>query len=162
MTNETDKILSTNPEYATASPTGDVYRGWKKTETYAINGVFLHELYFQNLGNESGPIGQKSSNLMNKSFGGTDKWKEDFIACAKAARGWCIFAYEQRTATCRNILLDSHEDGNIATAYPIIVLDMYEHAYFIDYGTDKDAYINRFISNIPWGIIERRAAVINI
>ena len=159
-TNEVTEILSTNPERATANATYSHYRGLKKGETYAINGVILHELYFQNLGSAAGPPGAKVQNIMNRNFGGVDKWKEDFVACAKAARGWCIFVYEQRTATYRNIVLDSHEDGNIATAYPLIVLDMYEHAYFVDYGTDKEAYINRFISSIPWGIIEKRAAVI--
>ena len=158
-TNQTTTELATNPEYSTANATGGHYRGWKKTETYAINGVILHELYFQNLGNASGPMGPKMQQLVD-SFGGTDKWREDLIACATSARGWCVFVYEQRTGTCRNILLDSHDDGNIAMAFPILVLDMYEHAYFIDYGTDKAAYINRFLSNVPWDVIEKRASVI--
>jgi len=159
-TNEVTEILATNPEYATSNATYSHYRGLKKGETYAINGVILHELYFQNLGNEAGPIGPIVQNIMNRSNGSTDNWKEDFIACANAARGWCLFVYEQRTGTYRNIVLDSHEDGNIATAYPLIALDMYEHAYYIDYGTDKAAYINRFISNIPWNIIEKRAKIV--
>ena len=161
-TNEITKVLTTQPEWDTANATASHYRGWKKGETYAIDGVILHELYFQNLGNETEPepMGTKTENLINRYFDGVDKWKEDFTACAKAARGWCVLVYEQRTGTFRNILLDSHDDGNIASAYPILVLDMYEHAYFIDYGTDKAAYISRFIDNIPWGIIEKRAAII--
>jgi Fe-Mn family superoxide dismutase len=159
-TNEITKVLAEQPEYASANATAGHYRGWKKSEPYAINAVILHELYFQNLGNESGPMGKKAQHLMDRYFAGTDKWKEDFIACATSARGWCILAYEQRTGCCRNVLLDAHDDGNIATAYPIIVLDMYEHAYFLDYGTDKIAYINRFISQIPWNNIEKRAATV--
>jgi len=159
-TNEVTHTLSVNPEYSTANATASHYRGWKKGETYAINGVVLHELYFQNMGNEAGPAGMKVQNIFNRHFGGVNQWKEDFIACAMAARGWCITVFEQRTATLRNIVLDTHEDGNIASAYPLIVLDMYEHAYFTDYGTDKAAYINRFINSIAWGIIEKRAAVI--
>ena len=159
-TNETTHMLATNPEYSTANATGGHYRGWKKTETYAINGVILHELYFQNLGAESSPIGHKTQQLMEKYFGSVDNWREDFIACAKSARGWCTFVYEQRTATCRNILLDLHDYGNIAMAYPIIVLDMYEHAYFLDYGTDKGTYINRFTGSIPWEIVEKRASIV--
>jgi len=159
-TNETTAMLATNPEYATANATGGHYRGWKKTETYAINGVILHELYFQNLGNESVPIGPKTQHLIQQFFGSIDNWHEDFTACAQAARGWCVLLYEQRTGTCRNILLDWHDYGNIATAFPILVLDMYEHAYFIDYGKDKNTYIKNFISNIPWGIIEKRAGAI--
>jgi len=159
-TNEVTHVLDTDPEYSSANATASHYRGWKKGETYAINGTILHELYFQNLGNEAGPMGPKVQNLVNRYFGGTDKWKENLIAGANAARGWCIMVYEQRTRTCRNIILDSHEDGNIAMAYPLVVLDMYEHAYYMDYGTDKAAYINRFISNIPWDVIEKRASVL--
>lgn len=162
MTNLTDKTLASDPQYSTASPTGGHFRGWKKTETYAIDGVILHEQYFQNLGNEQGGSpGPKTQSVLNKWFGGIDKWREDFTACAKSARGWCILVYEQRTATCRNIILDTHDDGNITTAFPIIVLDMYEHAYFLDYGTDKDTYINRFLANMPWEAVEKRAALIS-
>ncbi|MCL1844258.1 MAG: Fe-Mn family superoxide dismutase [Defluviitaleaceae bacterium] len=161
MTNTTDKQLATNPEYSSASATGGHYRGWKKTETYSIDGMVLHELYFENLGKINSAPGPKTLKLINKYFGSLEKWKEDFVACATSARGWCIFAYEQRTAACRNILLDSHDDGIIITAYPIIVLDMYEHAYFLDYGTDKAAYINNFIKNLPWDTIERRTEMLD-
>jgi len=159
-TNEITRVLTEQPEFDSANATAGHYRGWKKSEPYAICGVILHELYFQNLGSESGPMGQKVQNLMDKYFGSADKWKEDFVACAKSARGWCVTVYEQRTGTCRNILLDSHDDGNIVTAYPLIVLDMYEHAYFLDYGTDKAAYINRFMAQIAWETIEKRAAAL--
>jgi len=159
-TNEISHVLATEPEYDTANATAGHYRGWKKSEPYAINGVILHELYFQNLGHEESPPGIKMQHLMDKFFGGLANWKKDFAACATSARGWCMLAYEQRTGTCRNILLDAHDDGNIATAFPIVVLDMYEHAYFIDYGTDKTAYINRFISHIPWNVVERRAKAV--
>jgi len=159
-TNEISKKLATDPQYDTANATASHYRGWKLGETYAIDGVILHELYFQNLGNEGGSPGPKTKALMDKYFGGFEKWKEDFIACGKAARGWSILVYEQRTKTCRNILLDSHNDGQIATAFPIIVMDMYEHAYFLDYGTDKATYVNRFIAQIAWDAVEKRAGVV--
>jgi len=159
-TNEITNKLATDPQYATANATASHYRGWKRGETYAIDGVILHELYFQNLGSEGGPPGPKMQALVDLYFGGFDKWKEDFIACATAARGWCILVYEQRTKTCRNILLDNHHDGHIATAFPVVVLDMYEHAYFLDYGTDKAAYINRFIAQVAWDAIEKRAGVV--
>ena len=159
-TNEVTQKLATNPEYATANATASHYRGWKRGETYAINGVILHELYFQNLGNEGGAPGVRMQKIFERYFGGYEKWKEDFIACGKAARGWCILAYEQRTKTCRNILLDNHQDGQIATAFPIVVLDMYEHAYFLDYGTDKAAYINRFIAQLAWDVVEKRSAAV--
>jgi Fe-Mn family superoxide dismutase len=159
-TNEIAQTLATNPEYASANATQSHYRGLKRGQTYALDGVILHELYFENLGDKTTPIGKKTQHLMDTYFGGTDKWKEDFIACATSARGWCVFAFEQRTKACHNFLFDSHDDGQITLAYPLIVLDMYEHAYFLDYGTDKAAYINRFISQIPWDAVEKRSAAI--
>ncbi|MCL2357317.1 MAG: Fe-Mn family superoxide dismutase [Defluviitaleaceae bacterium] len=157
MTNETDKTLATQPEYETASATGGHFRGWKETETYTINGVILHEMYFENLGSQKSAPGAKMQNIFNKYFGGFDKWKEDFIATATSARGWCILVFEPRTATYRNIVLDLHNEGQIMSASPLIVLDMYEHAYFLDYGTDKATYINRFLTNYPWDAVETRA-----
>ena len=158
--NLTDKTLAAQPEYNTANASGRHYRGWKKTETYSINGLLLHELYFQNLGDGSSMPGKNTLSIFDRYFGGFDKWQTDFTACATSARGWCILVYEQRTGTCRNILLDSHDDGYIAASFPIIVLDMYEHSYFLDYGTDKAAYIKRFISALAWETAEIRAGVI--
>ncbi|MCL2049519.1 MAG: Fe-Mn family superoxide dismutase [Defluviitaleaceae bacterium] len=160
MTNLTDKTLATQPELQTASPSGGHYRGWKKTETYAINGIILHEMYFQNLGNCKTAPGKNMQAIFDKYFGGFEKWKADFVACATSARGWCILVYEQRTGTCRNILLDLHDEGHIAGAFPIMVLDMYEHAYFMEYGTNKAAYINKFIDNYPWELAEQRADIV--
>jgi Fe-Mn family superoxide dismutase len=159
-TNEIANVLATQPEYATANSVYSFYRGLKKGQTFALDGVIMHELYFENLGSETAPIGKKTQQLMDMYFGGPDKWKLDFIACATSARGWCVLAYEQRTTACHNFLFDSHDDGQITLAYPLIVLDMYEHAYFLDYGTDKAAYINRFISQIPWDAVEKRAAMV--
>jgi len=160
MTNLTDKTLAADAKIATANASGGYYRGWKKTETYSVSGIILHELYFQNLGNNSVPPEDKFLQLTQKYFGGFDAWRQDFTACATAARGWCILVYEQRTATFRNILLDLHDEGNIATSYPILVLDMYEHAYFLDYATDKAAYIKRFLDSVPWDVIERRVEIV--
>lgn len=160
-TNEIANTLATNPELASANATQSHYRGLKRGQTYALDGVILHELYFENLGNTTTPIGKATQKLMDMYFGGVEKWKVDFIACSTSARGWCALSYEQRTRRCTNFLFDSHDDGQITLAYPLIVLDMYEHAYFLDYGTDKAAYINRFISQIPWDAVEKRVAAVH-
>ncbi|MCL2363377.1 MAG: Fe-Mn family superoxide dismutase [Defluviitaleaceae bacterium] len=161
-TNEitTDLANASAAELAAANATYSVIRGLKRGQTYALDGVILHERYFENLGDRATPIGRKTQQFMDTHFGGADKWKADFIATALSARGWCVFAYEQRTASCINLLFDSHHDGQVTLAYPLIVLDMYEHAYFLDYGTDKAAYINRFVEKIPWDCVEKRIAAI--
>lgn len=159
-TNEIAQALETNPELASANATYSHYRGLKRGQTYALDGVILHELYFENLGEKTTPTGRKTQQLFDKYFGGTEQWKADFTACALSARGWCVLAYEQRTGACTNFLFDSHHDGVVMLAYPLVVLDMYEHAYFLDYGTDKASYINRFISQIPWDTVEQRVGAV--
>ncbi|MCL2203233.1 MAG: Fe-Mn family superoxide dismutase [Defluviitaleaceae bacterium] len=159
-TNEIAHTLAVNPERESANATQSHYRGLKRGQTYALDGVILHELYFENLGEKTTPMGKKTQKLLEMYFGGVDKWREDFIACALSARGWCVLSYEQRTQACHNFLFDSHDNGPIILAYPLIALDMYEHAYFLDYGTDKAAYINRFISQIPWDTVEKRVGAV--
>ncbi|MCL2400087.1 MAG: Fe-Mn family superoxide dismutase [Defluviitaleaceae bacterium] len=159
-TNEISSKLTSasHADLAAANATYSIYRGLKKGESFALDGVILHELYFQNLDKEPAALGPRTHHLLDRHFGGFEMWNTAFTASANTARGWCILAYEQRTNTCRNIVLDFHDDGLICGSYPLIVLDMYEHAYMIDYGTDKGRYIQNFIGNIPWGIIEKRAA----
>ena len=161
-TNEITNALATaTPEtLAAANATYSLFRGLKRGQTYALDGVILHERYFENLGERTTPMGRKTQQLLDTYFGGAQKWQADFTATALSARGWCILAYEQRTAACTNFLFDNHHDGQVTAAYPLVVLDMYEHAYFLDYGTDKAAYVNRFIAQIPWDNIEKRVAAI--
>jgi len=155
-TNEITEQLKTDPQASKANATYSEYRGLKKGETFAISGVILHEAYFQNMTADSTEPGLKTLEAFQKGFGGYEAWKEDFIACCKAARGWCLMVFEQRTGSFRNILLDLHDYGTITGSYPIIIMDMYEHAYFMDYGTDKAGYINAFIQAIDWNVVERR------
>jgi len=151
---------STDADLASANATYSTYRGLKRGESFALDGVILHELYFQNLVTGNSPIGSRTTRLLDRNWGSFDGWKEAFIASAKTARGWCILVYEQRTQTCRNMVLDSHDLGLICGAYPLLVLDMYEHAYMIDYDVNKAAYINRFIANIPWEVVEKRSGAV--
>ncbi len=132
------------------------YRGLKKGETFSIDAVILHELYFQNMSNSGMQVGKNTNEIFSHFDGNYFGWINDFKACAKSARGWCVFCYEQRTESFRNILQDSHDDGVIIGSYPLIVLDMYEHAYFLDYGVNKEQYIQNFISAINWDIVEQR------
>lgn len=131
------------------------YRELKRGETFALNGVILHELYFENIGGSSKPD-QEVVKKLEKDFGSYDKWEEDFVATAKASRGWAVLAFDQRTDKLRNISLDAHDLGNIAYSAPILILDMYEHAYFLQYADKKVDYINNFMKNIKWSVIAER------
>ena len=161
-TNEISQKLSasTSADLKAANSTYSAYRALKRGESFALDGVILHELYFQNLVTGSSPMGKRCTHLFERFWGGFANWQEAYTASATTARGWCILAYEQRTRSCRNIVLDSHDDGLICGAYPLLVLDMYEHAYTLDFGVDKGAYIKRFIENVPWDEVEKRAATV--
>ena len=145
-----------------ANATYSQYRGLKKGETYALNGMILHELYFPLLGNKKTHPGPKTKAIFDMQFGGYENWKADFTACGMSARGWAVLIYEQRTCSYRNILMDLHDDGFITGGFPLIILDAYEHAYFMDYGTDKGKYISKFIDSLRWDLIEKKAASLNI
>lgn len=150
----------------------DLFKG----QSYALNGVILHELYFLNFGacscesykhdkmnDESlhpNPMTPSPSikETIAKYFGSFEKWMDNFITCSKSARGWAILAYEFRSNRLINILLDEHDVGYIAYSFPLLVLDMYEHAYFLDYGTDVSRYIGNFLSNVNWNTVSSRVA----
>ena len=147
---------------ADANATYSKYRGLKLGETYSLDGVILHELYFANLGGtHKEPYGQ-ALELINLQYGSYDAWKEDFIACGKAARGWAVFAHDQRSKSFRNFACDAHDIGAIWTAYPLIVMDVYEHAYFVDYANKKADYIKNFMEDIDWDVVNKRAGVIRV
>jgi superoxide dismutase, Fe-Mn family len=155
--NEIWSELQTNGEREKANATYSKYRGLKKGETYALNGVILHELYFANLGGSDNTPSGIILDQINQYFGSYDNWKKDFIACGKAARGWAVLAFDQRSKSLVNILCDSHDEGNVWNAYPIIIMDVYEHAYFVDYQNKKADYIDRFMLDINWDVVNKRA-----
>lgn len=157
--NEIDEILKGDAKREEANAIYSFYRGCKRGETYALDGVILHELYFENMGGRVNDIIPTARKQIEVCFGSYEFWKKDFIATAKASRGWAVLCYDQRSYRYRNISLDSHDLGNIAYSAAVLVLDVYEHAYFMQYGTDKDKYIDAFMNNINWDIVEKRMCV---
>lgn len=155
--NEIWKELMEAPQREKANAAYSKYRGLKKGETYALDGVILHELYFDNLGGVNNTPSGAALELINQFFGSYENWKQDFIACGKAARGWAMLCYDQRSKSLKNILCDSHDEGIIANAYPLIIMDVYEHAYFVDYQNKKADYIESFMQDINWDSVNKRA-----
>lgn len=156
--NEVDEELANNSGTEQANAVYSLYRGLKRGETFALDGVILHELYFENMKATMQPADRVTLQHIEDSFSSYDRWKEDFIATGKASRGWAMLVYDQRSRRFRNISLDAHDVGYVALSFPILVMDVYEHAYFAQYGTDKAAYIEKFMDNIDWSVINRRMA----
>lgn len=155
--NEIDHILGFgDAQRDQANATFSFYRELKRGETYALNGVILHELYFENIGGRQEEPDRSVREMLEHDFGRFENWQEDFIATAKASRGWAVLCFDQRSQRLRNISLDAHDLGNIAYSAPILVLDVYEHAYFLQYEDKKAEYINRFLKNINWKLVGNR------
>jgi Fe-Mn family superoxide dismutase len=139
-----------------ANQTYSAYRAMKVEESFALNGVKLHEAYFYNMDKgKGGPTG-RIKELIERDFGSIEKWEEDFKAAGIAARGWVVLAYDLDDGKVHNYSQDAHNVGAIWAAIPLLVLDTYEHAYTIDYGVKRPPYIDKFMRNIDWDEVNRR------
>ncbi len=136
-----------------ANTTFSPIRELKLEETFALNGVKLHEGYFDNLGGDGVPSGDILQ-LINEDFGGSfESWAEEFKALGLTARGWVVLAYDWDEKRLCNFICDAHNQGGIWNCTPVLILDTYEHAYFIDYATGRKAYIEAFMKNIDWKFV---------
>lgn len=131
------------------------FRCLKIGETFALNGTILHELYFENLAAHT-TMGSLTKTVLEKHFGSVEKYKADLFASAKAARGWAITGYCLFDGSLRNFVLDAHNETVPLLTIPLIVVDTYEHAYMIDYGINRAAYLDVIWKNINWDVIETR------
>ncbi len=126
----------------------------KRQETFAVNGMKLHEVYFGHLSG-SGVAEGDLVKMIEADFGSLDAWKEDLIATGMSARGWAITAFDFKDNRLHNYGSDAHNVGAVWAAIPVIVLDVYEHAYFMDYGVSRKAYIESFFKNLDWGFANK-------
>ena len=126
-------------------------RGLKEGETYAVNGVYLHEWYFEILGGDGEfENARELVDALGSSYGSVKAFIKYFSECAMAARGWTVLAWDTRESRLWIYNSDAHNEGGVWGALPIIVLDVYEHAYFMDYGADRKAYLKTFWKNFNW------------
>ncbi len=128
-------------------------RGLKLGETFARNGMYLHENYFAILGGDGQPKGEVLKAIEEK-WGSFEDFKNYFSACGMAARGWAILCWDMNERKLMQYNCDAQNHGGIWGAVPIIALDVYEHSYFIDTGSDRAAYIKAFFDNLNWDKIE--------
>jgi Fe-Mn family superoxide dismutase len=125
--------------------------GLKREELIAMNSMILHEMYFDSLGGGGSPNGTLA-NAIERDFGSVDRWRTEFSAMGKAeggGSGWVILAYSPRDKRLVNQWAADHTT-TLAGGRPILVLDMYEHAYHMDYGANAAAYVDVFMEAIHW------------
>ncbi len=145
---------------STANATYSELRELKVEESFASNAIILHEAYFDVLGGNGKAEGEVV-NLIAETFGTFEKWIEEFKSLGLCSRGWVFLGYDFNDGKIKNFLMDSHNLYGVVGVAPILVMDIYEHAYFIDFGSDKKTYIESFFQNLDWKVIDQKFKKIN-
>jgi Fe-Mn family superoxide dismutase len=134
------------------------YSEIKRRMGFEFNGMRLHEYYFDNLGgkgslDKSGKLGRK----MAEDFGNYEDWEKDFKGTGTMRGiGWAILYQDNITGRLLNQWINEHETGHPAGGIPILVMDVFEHAFITDYGLKRADYIEAFFKNINWAVVEGR------
>lgn len=151
-----ENILSLDDkDYEGANQTYSKVRELKLELSFAWGGVINHEIYFSHLGGIGGEPKGKLAEQIKADFGSFEHYKKDAKATGISARGWVWTVWNHREQRLFNYLGDSQNTFPIWCATPIVALDTYEHAYFIDYGVNRGGYIDVFFENLDWEVIEK-------
>ena len=129
----------------------------KREELIASNSMVLHELYFANLGG-SGPADGAAAALLKAEYGSLEAWEHDLRQTALSlggGSGWVVVAYDRPGKSLHNWWAWDHAH-QVSGGDPVLVLDMYEHAYHMDYGAAAKPYIDAFLANVRWDEVNRR------
>mmetsp|Transcript_76635 Transcript_76635/g.212136 ORF Transcript_76635/g.212136 Transcript_76635/m.212136 type:complete len:308 (+) Transcript_76635:297-1220(+) len=146
------------------SAPGFQLNGLKREELIATNSMLLHELYFASLGGDGQAMEPAWALALASNFGSVERWREEFVAMGKAlggGSGWVLLVFQPREGTLVNQWSADHTHA-VAGGVPILALDMYEHAYHMDYGAAAGAYVDAFMANIDWaGVYARYQAAVH-
>ncbi|MFH1766840.1 MAG: superoxide dismutase [Patescibacteria group bacterium] len=142
-------VLAHDPQVA-GNQTFSELRALRNGETFATNGVYLHEYYFEMLGGSGEVPDNALTQAIVEKWGSVEQFMKFFSASAMAMRGWVVLAWDTQLGRLKVYGCDAHDQGGVWGAMPIIVLDVYEHAYFIDHGSDRAAYLAAFWQNMNW------------
>ncbi|MEM0156899.1 MAG: Fe-Mn family superoxide dismutase [Thermoplasmataceae archaeon] len=145
-----------NADRSKANQNYSEFRELKLEETFNYDGSLLHETYFANLSKEHAPVSESFKKQVEKDFGSYEKWVEDFKATGVAFRGWSLCVFDLNTGKLRNIGADVHNTNGIWNAILVLALDVYEHAYYTDYGPKRAPYLDAFLKNVKWSDVEHR------
>lgn len=144
-----DKVSSNHGEF----------RSLKLDEAYNLNAKWLHELYFANCFDPHSELYMDSLAYMRlqRDFGTFDDWQKDFMACAlSAGNGWAVCGYNIHLQRYVNTMVSNHSQDVMMGLHPVVVVDMWEHAYNRDYLSDKKSYLVAMMRELRWEVIEER------
>jgi superoxide dismutase, Fe-Mn family len=140
-------------DLSSANQVSSDVRALKVELTFAIGGIKNHEIYFEHLGGDGGNPDGVVRRLIERDFGSVTAWRDDLKASGMAARGWAWTAYDWDEGRLFNYLGDAQNTYPVWNATPLVALDVYEHAYFLDYQTDRASYIDVFFDNLEWSVV---------
>ena len=156
------EILKAGPVDAPKMP---LYSELKRRFGFEYNGMVLHEYYFENM-QKDGSGDPDSNSAFDKaavaSFGSYDVWKNDFVSTGKMRGvGWAICYQDPTNGALSNHWINMHETGNVGGYTPILVMDVWEHAFLLDYKpAERPKYIEAFFSNINWDVVNNRVSAV--
>jgi len=134
-----------------------VYNGLKREELHRTGSVILHEIYFDGLGGD-GSTGGDIEQALIAAFGSFGAWQDGFTKISRGlggGSGWVILSFNFHTMSLHNYWAPDHMH-NATTSIPLLALDMYEHSYHMDYGTAAARYVDAFLSNVDWEVVNQR------
>jgi superoxide dismutase, Fe-Mn family len=151
IADELDKLdLATTPAH--------VVSRLKRDEAAALNSTLLHELYFASLGGDGRAVPAEMAEAIVRDFGSVLRWRQEYIALAESlagGSGWVLLTYVPRDERLINQSATDHSQS-ISGGIPILAIDMYEHAYHLDFGANANAYVAAFVRNIDWDAVQTR------
>jgi len=128
----------------------------KRREAVAFNGTYLHQLYFQNLSGETSAPSDSLKAAIEAQFGSMEAWEKDLRSSAASTPGWVVLTYNKVDKSVHHYVMYEHHVGLPVHQEILLALDCWEHAFMIDYGTKKAEYLNAFVSNINWDVVNER------
>src|SRR5437899_5557701 len=137
-------------------------RALKREELIAIGSVTLHELYFGNLGGEGNKVPDQARTILEEHFGSVGAWRREFVGTARSlagGSGWVLLTYSRRERRFWNQAATDYSQAAVDAA-PVLALDMYDHAYHLDFGANATAYIDAFMRNVNWAAVLKRIAAV--
>ncbi len=155
----TNRLIETiDGLFKTAKSDTPEYAELQRRFGFEWNGMRLHEFYFGNLGGNGVPIpGGKLEKKLVEACGSHETWEKDFRATGSMRGvGWVVLYEDIQTGAVFNTWINLHETGHLAGCQPILVMDVWEHAFMVDYGLKRADYVEAFFKNIDWGVCEKR------
>tara|TARA_B100001964_G_scaffold117419_1_gene130793 strand:+ start:726 stop:1304 length:579 start_codon:yes stop_codon:yes gene_type:complete len=157
--NNVNTVLETMKNMSDAKEFGPAFAEIKRRFGWEFGGMRLHEQYFENMTKSASPLNPESAlaKKITEDFGSFDAWKTEFIKTASLRGvGWTILVHDTHANRLINTWVNEHDVGHLVTTTPIVVLDVWEHAFVFDFKMKRPDYIDVFMNSIDWAVAEKR------